>query len=84
MTIQHNPVQKTTPCVNKKKRTCYLVNFTVPTDHRVKMKESKKVHKCLKLVRKLKKLWNMKVTVIPNVVSALRSFQRFGKKDWRN
>ena len=26
--------------INKKKRTCYLVDFVIPEDHRVKIKES--------------------------------------------
>ena len=28
--------------VNKKKRTCWIVEFTVPAKHRVKLKESEK------------------------------------------
>ena len=39
--------------VNKKK-SFQLVEFTVPIDHRVKLKESKKLNKYLNLVRELK------------------------------
>ena len=56
--------------INKEKRTCQIVNFGFPDDHRVKLKESKK-DKCLNLARELKKLWNMKVTVIPILIDAL-------------
>ena len=28
--------------INTKKRTCRIVNFSVPADHRVKLKESEK------------------------------------------
>ena len=49
--------------INKKKRPCDLVNFVVPADHRMKMKESKKIGKYFDLARELKKLWNMKATV---------------------
>ena len=28
--------------INKKKRTCHRVDFAVPTDHRMEMKENKK------------------------------------------
>ena len=35
------------------------------------MKESEKMNKFLDLARELKKLWDMRVTVIPNVVGAL-------------
>ena len=33
--------------IKKKKRTCHLVDFAVPVNHRVKMKESKKIDKHL-------------------------------------
>ena len=51
-------------------RTCKIVDFAVPADHRVKLKECEKKDKYLDLARELKKLWNMKVTVIPNVIDA--------------
>ena len=41
--------------VNKKKRTCRIVDFAVPADHEVKLKESKKRDKYLDLARELKK-----------------------------
>ena len=37
-------------------------------DHRIKLKECEKKDKYLDLARKLKKLWNMKVTIIPIVI----------------
>ena len=40
------------------------MDFAVPTDHRIKLKESEKQDKYLDLVRGLKKLWNMKVVII--------------------
>ena len=54
----------------KKKRTCKIVDFTVPADHRIKLKECEKKDKYLDLARELKKLWNMKVTIIPIVIGA--------------
>ena len=53
--------------VNKKK----IVDFGASSDHMVKMKESEKRGKYLDLARELKKLWNMKVTMIPVVICAL-------------
>ena len=47
------------------------MNYTVPADHRVKTKESQKLDKYLDLARELKKLCNMKVTVIPIIVRIL-------------
>ena len=54
----------------KKKRTCKIVDFAVPADHRVKLKECEKKDKYLDLARELKKLWNMQVTIIPIVIGA--------------
>ena len=47
------------------------MNFAVPADPRVKLKESEKRDKYLDLPREFKKLWNMKVTEIPIVIGAL-------------
>ena len=47
------------------------MDFAVLVDHRLKLKESEKIDKYLDLARDLKKLWNMKVTVIPIVIGAL-------------
>ena len=47
------------------------MDFAVPVDHRVKLKDSKKKAKYRDFARKLKKLWNMNVTVIPIVIGAL-------------
>ena len=44
-------------------------NFAVLADHRIKLKESEK-DKYLDLARELKKLWNMKVTIIPIMIGA--------------
>ena len=41
---------------NKRERTCRIVNFAVPADHRENLKESKKEVLYLDLVKKLKKL----------------------------
>ena len=44
--------------------------FAVPADHRIKLKECEKKDKYLDLARELKKLWNMKVTIVPIVIGA--------------
>ena len=56
--------------INKKKRTCKVVDFAVPADHRIKLKECVKKDKYLDLARQLKILWNMQVTIIPIVIGA--------------
>ena len=64
--------QKTRPLNNqqKKKRICKVVDFAVSADHRIKLKECVKKDKYLDLARELKKLWNMKVTIVPIVIGA--------------
>ena len=42
--------------INKEKRTCHIVDFAVPADHRVKLKEIEKKDKYLDLAIELKKL----------------------------
>ena len=63
MTRPHNNQQK-------KKRICKIVEFDVPADHKRNLKESEKKDKYLDLARELKKLWNMKVTIVPIVIGA--------------
>ena len=53
--------------INKRKRICKIVDFAVPADHRINLKEREKKDKYLDLARELKKLWNMKVTIVPIV-----------------
>ena len=55
----------------KKKKTCKIVDFAVPAYHRLELKENEKKDKYLDLARELKKLWNVKVTIISIVIGAL-------------
>ena len=57
------------------------MDFAVPTDHRVKLKGSEKKDKYLDLARELKKLWNIKVTVIQIVIGALGTGTKFLLKE---
>ncbi len=57
--------------INKRKRICKIVDFAVSVDHRINLNESEKKDKYLHLARELKKLWNMKVTIVPIVIGAL-------------
>ena len=61
------------PTINKKKETriCKIVEFAVPADHRINLKESEKKDNYLDLARELKKLRKMKVTIVPIVIGAL-------------
>ena len=55
----------------KKKRLCKIVDFAVPAELRINLKESEQKDKYLDFARELKKLWNMKATIVPIVIGAL-------------
>ena len=84
---RYNQITKSYPdlvIINKKKkkkrkkktRTCRIVNLVVPANYRVKIKENEKRDKFLNLNRELKKLLNMKVTVIPIIINTLRTIPK--------
>ena len=53
-----------------KKRICKIVDFALPADRRIKLKECEKKDKYVDLARELKKLWNMKMTIVVVVIGA--------------
>ena len=56
-------------CKKLKKRIIIIIDFAVPGDHKIKVKEGEKKNKYVNLARELKKkLWKMKVTIIPIVI----------------
>ena len=66
-----NLTLKTRPNNDQQKKRIYkIVNFAVPADHRIKLKEYEKKDKYFDLARELKKLWNMKMTIIPIMIGA--------------
>ncbi len=54
------------------------MDFVVPADHRVKLKEWEKRYKYLDLTKELKMLWNLRVTIIPTAIGALGIYTRTG------
>ena len=66
-----------------------MVDFAIPVDHRIKLEESEKRDKYLDLARELKKnkkLWNMKGTVIPSVTGTLGTIPEWlvkGLETWK-
>ena len=52
----------------KRKRTFRIEDFAHPVNHRVRIKENEKRDKYLDLAWEQKKLWNMKVMIIPSVI----------------
>ena len=63
---------------------CQMVEFTVPTDHRVKKKKRRK--RDANTCERIKNIWNMKRTVIQSVIGALwtilKRSVRWGWKWW--
>ena len=56
--------------INKKNISSKVIDFAVPADHRIKLRECEKKDKYLDLARELKKLSNMLVKTIPIVIGA--------------
>ena len=63
--------QKTRPYSNHKKRKTFkIVDIAVPADHGIKLEKNEKKDNYNDLARELKKLWNLKVTIIPIGIGA--------------
>ena len=57
--------------VDKKAKSCIITDVAIPGDCRIREKEIEKIEKYQNLKRKLKRLWLLKVEVVPVVVGAL-------------
>ena len=67
--------------VDKKNRTCQIIDFAVPGDSRIEDKEKEKIEKYQDLAREVQKLWNVKVKIIPLVIGSLGAIpKQFGKR----
>ena len=75
-----NLSQKTRSNNNNNKKNLQILDFAVPVDHRIKLKESEKKDKYLDLARELKKLWNMKVTIYLIIMTIIGTFGTVTKR----
>ena len=67
--------------VDKKERSCKIIDFAVLGDSRTEEKEKDKIEKGQELGRDLQKTWNVKVKIIPFVVGSLGAIpQQFGNR----
>ena len=57
--------------VDKKERRCKIIGFEVPGDSRIEEKEKDEKKKYQDLGRELRKIWNVKVKIIPLVAGYL-------------
>ena len=67
----HNPTSDLENKTHKLLWDFETVDFAVLGDQRVKLKESERKDKYFDLAEELKKLWNMKMMIIPIVIGAL-------------
>ena len=67
--------------VDKKERSCQIINIAVPGDSKIEEKEKDKIEKYQDLGRELQKIWNVKVKIIPLVVGSLGAIpKQFGNR----
>ena len=59
-----------------KKKTCLLIDMTVPSDRNLSLEEYEKMSKYKELEIEIQKMWNLKAIVIPVVVGALGMIKR--------
>ena len=57
--------------VDKKRRTCKIIDFVVPGDSGIEEKEKAKIEKYQDLRRELHKIWNVRAKIISLVVGSL-------------
>ena len=67
--------------VDKKERSCKIIDFAVPGDGTIVEEEIDKIEKYQDVGRKLQKIWNVKVKIIPLVVGSLGTIpKQFGNR----
>ena len=67
--------------VNKKERSCKIIDFAVPGDNRIEEKEKDKIEKYQHLGRGLQNIWNVNMKIIPLVVGSLGAIpKQFGNR----
>ena len=67
--------------VDKKRRTCKIIDFAVPGDSTIQEKEKEKIEKYQDLRRELQKIWNMRAKIILLVVGSFGAIpKQFGNR----
>ena len=67
--------------VDKKERSCKIINFAVPGDSRIEEKEKDKIEKYQDFRRELQKIRKVKVKIIPLVVGSSGAISKqFGNR----
>jgi hypothetical protein len=56
--------------INKKEKTCTLIDVAIPADRNVVQKEAENKLKYKSLGIEIKRMWNLKCTIIPDIIGA--------------
>ena len=60
--------------VDKKRRTCKIIDFAVAGDMRIEEKQKEKIEKDQDIRRELQKIWNVRLKIISLVVGFFRCY----------
>ena len=63
-------------CIKKQKREVQIIDFAIPGDQNIAIKEQEKTDKYQDLRIELQKVWNVKVVVIPVIIGALGTMSK--------
>ena len=67
--------------VDKKRRTCKIIDFRVSGDSKFEEKEKENIEKYQDQRMKLQKIWNVRLMIIPLVVASLGAIpKQFGNR----
>ena len=66
---------------NKKEKTCTLIDVAIPPDRNVVQKEAEKKIKYKSLCMEIKRKWNLKFTIIPEIIVATGIVMRSLRKN---
>ena len=67
--------------INKKEKTCILIDVAIPADRNIMQKEVEKKLKYKSLCIEIQRMWNMKCTIISVTVEAIRIVTKCLKKN---
>jgi hypothetical protein len=66
---------------NKKEKKCTLIDVAIPADRNVVQKEAENKLKYKSLYREIQRMWNLKCTIIPVIIGAIRIVTRSLRKN---
>ena len=57
--------------VDKVNKYCEIIDFAIPYDSKIELKEQEKIEKYQDLRREVRKMWNMKVNITPIAIGTM-------------